>query len=111
MLYDFYNYDIEKKEFLQLFIKFTQVRKEKKKKRHILFFVYFYNLIFYLENKFDFWLGFVEFGIVGGAFVLRWNEEQELYSEENFCNKEESQNKDCLRERDDDVCKVALRFF
>ncbi|KAI3504175.1 hypothetical protein L1887_32720 [Cichorium endivia] len=24
MLYDFYNYDIEKKEFLQLFIKFTQ---------------------------------------------------------------------------------------
>ncbi|KVI04542.1 HR-like lesion-inducer [Cynara cardunculus var. scolymus] len=27
ILYDFYNYDVEKKEFSQLFIKFTQVRK------------------------------------------------------------------------------------
>ncbi|KAI3703295.1 hypothetical protein L1987_73252 [Smallanthus sonchifolius] len=49
ILYDFYNYDIEKKEFLQLFIKFTQCT--------------------YC------WLGFVEFGVVGGTSVLRWDEE------------------------------------
>lgn len=28
ILYDFYNYDIEKPEFIQLFVKFTQVGNE-----------------------------------------------------------------------------------
>ncbi|KAI3829082.1 hypothetical protein L1987_03196 [Smallanthus sonchifolius] len=69
ILYDFYNYDIEKKEFPQLFIKFTQCT--------------------YC------WLGFVEFGVVRGTSVLRWDEE---FHPEKINNKEGCQNEDHLRE-------------
>jgi len=95
ILYDFYNYDVEKKEYTQLFLKFTQVRVFVAFDLFchlgcISFFFFFFwggggvvfcfipfppNYLFSLLINFSFAVSVAEFGIVWGIAVLYRHEE------------------------------------
>ena len=85
ILYDFYNYDVEKKEFNQLFVKFTQVIEHHE-----------WWIIWLLQSKRWHVLGdtiVAESGIVGSIAVLHRHEE--LDSKETS-REEESQIKNII---------------